>query len=307
MSTQDNKAIVGRGIEEIFTNGNLDVMDELFAEDYTFQSGPLGTPRDRASLKMWFGYFRNAFPDLQSTTEDLVAEGDTVVARVLLRGTHQGPLWAFEPTGKQMVMNSHHLIKVQDGKIHDHWLVENRVAMMLQLGLAPPPSQEMHAPGEASAASVAGSGSPDENRQIVRRLLEDGVGRAAEDVISELVAPDVVSHNPLPGQHQGAEGIRERVRGLRAGFDYSLSIEDVIAEADRVATRTTIKGTHTGDFLGVPATHKDIKMDDMSIMRLSDGKIVEWWDELDLASLLQQVGAIPSLRVQFPAPAGAER
>jgi predicted ester cyclase len=304
MSTEESKAVVSRGIHEIFTAGNLDVMDELFDEDYTFQSGPLGTPRDRASLKMWFGYFRNAFPDLQSTTEDLIAEGDSVFARVVLRGTHQGPLWVFEPTGKQMAMHGIHLIKVRDGKILDHWLVENRVSMMMQLGLAPPPQQEMHAPGQVPASSN-GESSPDENKQIVRRLLEEGVGGGAEDVISELVAPDAVSHNPLPGQPQGADGIRERVRRLRAGFDYDFSVEDMIAEGDRVATRNSIKGTHTGEFLGVPATNNDVKMEDMSVMRVSGGKVVEWWDELDLASLLQQVDAIPSLRVQFPAPTGA--
>jgi predicted ester cyclase len=305
MSTEDNKAIVGRGIHEIFTAGNLEVMDELFDEEYTFQSGPLGTPRDRASLKMWFGYFRNAFPDLQSTTEDVIAEGDTVVVRVVLRGTHQGPLWVFEPTGKQMTMHGIHLIKLRDGKILDHWLVENRAAMMMQLGLAPPPTEAMHAPGQAPA-SAGGGGSPDENKQIVRRLLEEGVGNGAEDVISELVAPDAVSYNPLPGQAQGAQGIIERVGRLGAGFDYNLSIQELIAEGDRVATLNTIKGTHTGEFLGVPATNNDVKMDDMSVMRVSGGKVVEWWDELDIASLLQQVGAIPSLRVQFPAGAGAQ-
>jgi predicted ester cyclase len=303
MSTEESKAIVGRGIHEIFTTGNLDVMDELFDDDYTFQSGPLGTPRDRASLKMWFGYFRNAFPDLQSTTEDLVAEGESVFARVVLRGTHKGPLWAFEPTGKQMTMHGIHLFKVRDGKILDHWLVENRVAMMMQLGLAPPPKAEMHAPGQAPVSSD-GESSPDENKQIVRRLLEEGLGGGGQAAIDELVAPDAVSHNPLPGQPQGAAGIRERAARLGAGFDYKLSVEDLIAEGDRVASRNTIKGTHTGEFLDVPATNSDVKMDDMSVMRVSGGKVVEWWDELDLASLLQQVGAIPSLRVQFPAPAG---
>jgi predicted ester cyclase len=304
MSTEETKAIVGRGIHEIFTTGNLDVMDELFDEDYTFQSGPLGTPRDRKSLKMWFGYFRNAFPDLTSTTEDLIAEGDTVVARVVLRGTHQGPLWVFDPTGKQMEMHGIHLIKVQDGKIKDHWLVENRAAMMMQLGLAPPPTEPMHAPGQAPAATDGGS--PEENKQIVRGLLEEGVGKGADDVISELVAPDAVSYNPMPGQAQGAEGIKQRVGRLAAGFDYNLSIQELVAEGDKVGTLSTIKGTHTGDFLGVPATNNEIKMDDMSVMRISGGKVVEWWDELDIASVLQQIGAIPSLRVQFPAPAGAQ-
>jgi predicted ester cyclase len=163
----------------------------------------------------------------------------------------------------------------------------------------------MHAPGQGPA-SAGGDGSPDENKQIVRRLLEEGVGKGSEDVISELVAPDAVSYNPLPGQAQGAQGIIERVGRLGAGFDYNLSIQELIAEGDRVATLNTIKGTHTGEFLGVPATNNDVKMDDMSVMRVSGGKVVEWWDELDIASLLQQVGAIPSLRVQFPAGAGAQ-
>lgn len=303
MSTEENKQVVGRGIEQIFSAGNLNIVDELFADDYIFQSGPLGTPRDRASLKMWFGYFGKAFPDLQSTTEDLIAEGDTVVARVVLSGTHKGQLWVFDPTNKPMAMHGIHLIKVRDGKFAEHWLVENRVAMMMQLGLAPPPQAPIHAPGEARTGGDGGS--PEQNKEIVRRLLEQGVGAGDENVISELVAADAVSHNPLPGQPQGADGIRARVKGLRAGFDYGLTIDDLVAEGDRVAARSTIKGKHTGEFVGVPATQNDVKMEDMSVMRIADGKVVEWWDELDLASVLQQIGAIPSLRVQFPQPAGA--
>jgi predicted ester cyclase len=304
VSVEENRAIVARGIEEIFTTGNLDVVDELFADDYTFQSGPLGTPRDRASLKMWFGYFRKAFPDMTSTTEDLIAEGDTVVARNILTGTHKDMLWVFEPTNKQMSMESIHLIKVVDGKIHDHWLVENRVAMMMQLGLAPPPKEPMHAP-EPAAARQGGDGSAEESKNVLRRVFEEGFDGGDDSVVSELVAPDAVSYNPLPGQRQGADGIRDRIRMLREGFDHHLSVEDLVGEGDRAAARITIKGTHTGEFLGVPSTQNEIKMDDMSIVRVADGKIVEWWDELDVASVLQQIGAIPSLRVQFPAPAGA--
>jgi steroid delta-isomerase-like uncharacterized protein len=174
---------------------------------------------------------------------------------------------------------------------------------MMQLGLAPPPQAPIHAPGAAPTGGDGGS--PEQNKQIVRRLLEQSVGAGDENVISELVAADAVSHNPLPGQPQGADGIRDRVQRLRAGFDYNLTIDDMVAEGDRVAARSTIKGKHTGEFLGVPATENEVKMEDMSVMRIADGKVVEWWDELDLASVLQQVGAIPSLRVQFPAPAGA--
>lgn len=302
MSTEENKRIVGHGIEQIFSAGNLDIVDELFADDYIFQSGPLGTPRDRASLKMWFGYFAKAFPDLQSTTEDLIGEGDTVVARVVLRGTHQNQLWVFDPTNKPMAMHGIHLIKVRDGKFTEHWLVENRVGMMMQLGLAPPPPAPINAPG---AAPTGDGGSPDQNKEIVRRLLEQGVGAGDENVISELVAPDAALHNPFPGQPQGAEGVGARVKQLRAGFDYTLTVDDLIAEGDRVAARSTIKGKHTGEFLGTPATQNEVKMEDMSVIRIADGKVAEWWEELDVASVLQQIGAIPSLRVQFPQPAGA--
>ena len=142
--------------------------------------------------------------------------------------------------------------------------------------------------------------STEENKTTVRRYFTavlNGGDLAALDTLAE---SDYMENNPLPGQGTGREGFKQRVGGLRAAFpDIRYTVEDMIAEGDRVALRWSMHGTHGGEILGIPATGKQVTLTGLDIYRLNDGRLAEHWDQVDVMGLLQQLGVIPA-----PAPAG---
>lgn len=134
----------------------------------------------------------------------------------------------------------------------------------------------------------------EENKSIVRRFFEVGPSKGDLDAANELLAPDFFLHVPLPCS-PGVRGIDEVVSACRAAFqDLQVTVEDMVAEGDRVAARFTARGIHNGAFMGLPPTGKPITMTGMEIFRLENGKIAELWGEANLLGLMQQLGILPS-------------
>ena len=130
------------------------------------------------------------------------------------------------------------------------------------------------------------------NKAVVRRFVEEIVNRWNPGLLPELVAAGHVDHWP-DGDLYGPEGARIGIAEYRAAFaDLSVTIEDLIAEGDRVAYRFTLRGTHTGPFLAVPATGRRVTATGIGIGRLAGGKLVESWINLDVLGLLRQLGAV---------------
>ena len=130
-------------------------------------------------------------------------------------------------------------------------------------------------------------------KAIARRLYEDVLNKGALDALDEIATQDFVEHDPLPGQTTGLEGLRQRITMLREGLGARYTIQDMIAEGDRLAVRWTNEGTHSADFLGIPATGKRFSITGIDIFRLSDGKLAEHWHVVDQLLLLQQLGLVP--------------
>ena len=137
--------------------------------------------------------------------------------------------------------------------------------------------------------------SAEENKAVVRRFNE-GVRQFFQtgdlSGLDELCAPDFVHHGP--GIPPDLEGFKQLVPVFRAAFsDVEVEIEDLIAAGDRVVDRITVRGTHTGEFMGIPPSGKRWEMQEMHIARIVDGKIAERWTMVDMFGLLQQIGGIP--------------
>lgn len=135
-----------------------------------------------------------------------------------------------------------------------------------------------------------------ENKLVYRRFMEEVVNKGNFALADELLAEDVLEYEKLPGDlPPDGEGIRQLFGLLRAAFpDLVISIEDLVAEDDRVAARVTIRGTHNGDFPGIPATGREVCYEAIDISRIVDGKIVEHWGIPDYLTLFQQLGVIDS-------------
>lgn len=146
----------------------------------------------------------------------------------------------------------------------------------------------------------------EQNKRIVREFAEDVVRRGNLERIPEFVSPAYVAHDPSnPGRVGGLEGARRFISMLHAGMsNIEYTVEDMIAEDDKVVYRWLLRATHSGVFMGVPPTGNQVTMTGIDIIRLVNGKIVESWVNADAFGLLQQLGVLPppSLVAPFPAP-----
>ena len=139
MSVDENKAVVRREFEEIFNHeGNLDAAEEIYAPNYVGHEPAFGDIQGVESAKQFAARYREAFPDLQSTIEDQVAEGDKVVTRFTSRGTHQGEPEDFgAPTGNRIEVTGITFEQFADGKIVEDWTNFDALGLLQQLGLVP--------------------------------------------------------------------------------------------------------------------------------------------------------------------------
>jgi steroid delta-isomerase-like uncharacterized protein len=136
--------------------------------------------------------------------------------------------------------------------------------------------------------------STETNKALVRRFYDEVLNSRRVEMIDELAMTEYVEHNPLPGQRDGRNGLRDRVTMLLDGVAPTFTVEDVIAEADRVAVRWTNTATHVGTFLGIPPTGRSCGIAGIDIYRLADGRMAEHWDVVDLLAMFQQLGLVPS-------------
>ena len=133
------------------------------------------------------------------------------------------------------------------------------------------------------------------NKTLMHRFLEF-INTASEKLAQELISPDAIFH--VPGRSdpmRGPAGYLAIIGMMRGGFpDIQWTLEEMVAEGDRVAARFTMRGTHKGSFFGVPPTGKKIEVKAINLYRLRDGKFVEETGVPDLLGLLQQIGAVPA-------------
>ena len=134
----------------------------------------------------------------------------------------------------------------------------------------------------------------EDNKATVRRFFDVMLNKANTDVADELFAADAVDHAAFPGQVAGREGFKQAVRMVHSAFpDIHYTAEDMIAEGDRVATRWSLRGTHAGEFLGIPPSGNRVTVTGINILRFAGGQIVECWETWDQLGLRQQLGLLP--------------
>lgn len=136
--------------------------------------------------------------------------------------------------------------------------------------------------------------STNDNKSVIRAFIEDVINRGLLERADEIVIEDFVELDPLPGQAQGREGLKDVIRQMRSAFpDIRWTVDEMFAEDDKVCTRFTWSGTHKGAFLGVPATGRRITVKGMVIDRLVAGKMADSRILMDTLGMMQQLGALP--------------
>jgi steroid delta-isomerase-like uncharacterized protein len=133
-----------------------------------------------------------------------------------------------------------------------------------------------------------------ENKALVRRIFEQGMNQADDRVLDECLTADFVNHD-MPAPVPGPEGFRQVLGMFRSAFpDMRVTLEDILAEGDKVVTRGVFTGTHKGAFMGVPPSGASIQVKFIDIWRVENDRVAENWVRLDQLGLMQQVGAVPA-------------
>jgi steroid delta-isomerase-like uncharacterized protein len=138
--------------------------------------------------------------------------------------------------------------------------------------------------------------STEQNKALVRQMVEEVFNRGNISLADKFLAPDFVEREELPpGIPRDREGVKQLTTMFRAAFpDFKATIDDIIAEGDKVVIRQTWSGTHKGEFMGIPPTGKSVSFGVIDIIRIAGGKFVEHWGQMDSMGLMQQLGAIPT-------------
>ena len=132
-----------------------------------------------------------------------------------------------------------------------------------------------------------------DTRELVEKYGRIWNWDASPELIGQIFSPDYVDHNPLPGQQEGREGLEQLLGVYHAAFpDLRVTNDETLVDGDRAVLRWTAVGTHEGNQLGPPASHRQVRMTGIDIIHVREGLIAERWGETNGLETLQQLGAI---------------
>ncbi len=141
VSAEDNKALVRRFADEVQSQGNIDLIDEICSPEFVNHSASPGIPPDCEGIKVVTAMFRGAFPDSYFTVEDMMAEGDKVATRKTFHGTHEGEFMGIPPSGRTVTMGLIDIVRISEGRVVEHWSMGDNLGMVRQLGVVPQPGE----------------------------------------------------------------------------------------------------------------------------------------------------------------------
>lgn len=278
-----NKIIVERRVE-LWNTGDLAIADEIFATDLVSHVPHYPNVTDLGSYIAEVASTRAAFPDFHAEVHDMIAEGDMVACRFTNRYT--------TPNGSQVTATGVTIDHIADGKIVEEWWSVDVQGVMEQFGMIPP-TREDYTWG-APLEVTGDPGDPETNKASVQRMIDEVMNQQNLTVVDELFAADYLMHDPAwPMEVKGPEGFKQWAGMMLAPYfsDSRITIENMIAEGDKVAVHWTWSGTHTGEFVGIPPTGRQIAIAGISIHRFADGGFVESWASYDSLGMMQQLTA----------------
>ena len=132
-------------------------------------------------------------------------------------------------------------------------------------------------------------------KEMAQRWYSEVMSEGKTEVIDQLCSPEWLDHDPLPGTTADLAGLKDFVAQIRAAFpDLQVTADEMIGEGDRLAVRSTLRGTHQGDFMGIPATGKRVEVSNYDFVRFENDQAAEHWGVIDSAVLMEQLGMAPA-------------
>jgi len=267
---QANKEIAGKSITEIWNNGKIELIDELLADNFVDHNAPPGFPPGKEGFRQLVNIYRTAFPDVSFAIDFQVAEGDKVATHYTATGTQTGELMGYPPSGKKATVRGIIISRIENGKIVESWENFENYEMQVQIGMLP-------APGSNAKAAVD-------------RFFNEAISQNKPELLNDLVANDFISHN-FPQPNSNKEAMIGGCKSMLAAFNgMKITVEDQTVSGDKVYSRGYWTGRHTGEFMGVKPTNKEVKVEFQDIWRVHNGQLAENWVTMDFAGLMRQLG-----------------
>lgn len=265
MSSEAARAVVRRYVEELCTQGKLEVADEIIHPHPRNPRGSQAWGAGPQGFKSAIGEYHRIFADLRRELKDIVVEGNKVVTYSTYTGTHRasGPAVPYMALGTKVELTGVATFVVEDGKMVEEPWGCNNYAGELTYPLA---------------------------KAVVRYLIETVYDQGEFGRLDEVLAPDYVLHDPTMPDVPGLEAAKEMITSTRTVLpDLHDTVEDLIADGDRVVARWTARGTHRAAFMGIEPTGRQVTIAGTSVYRFDKGKIAEEWKVWDLHGALRQV------------------
>lgn len=280
-----NETIIRRWFDEVWNDRRTETIDELLHEEcvaYGLTDGLGQDVNNKEKFMSHFHAFSAAFPDVNVTVDETLADGDRVIARCTVRATHTGEGLGFPPTGRPVKISGMLLTKIKDGQIAEVWNEFNFMDMYQQLGVI-----GTNAPAESKDSAAA-------NEAVMRRFFEEIWNQGREEVIDELF-PDGVAHGLGDAPVRGAADYKPFYRALRSALpDVHVTVDEAICQGDMISVRCHATATHTGEGLGKSPTGNPVSFDFIAHARIADGKIAEAWNVVDFMTMHSQIDAQPA-------------
>lgn len=292
---------IARAYFAAFNSGDVAALDALLAADYRQPQGAVVTPQDRALHLERLRAVRSGFPDGVFTIRWMIVDGDTVAVRHEFRGTQQGEYAGIAPTGRPVAVGAFHVHRIVCGQIAETWNAGDGLGLLRQLGAIPGPATtdpgDEPRPVAATTRTPCPATTPAQNTTAARRWYTEALNQGRFNVLDQIVAGDVVHHAALFVDLVGREAVADTLRLFGVGSvgfpDIQYTIDGVVASGDMVLVRWTGRGTHRGEFLGIPATGAGVAWSGMNAFRFACGVIVEGWSEANGLQILRQIGGVP--------------
>lgn len=280
-----NLALVRRAVQEVFNGGNLNVISEVFADNAVIYLPNRDVLYGYEGISSFVSADHHAFEHLYWLTEDLTAARDVVIHRYVGYGTFTNPWFDIQPNGNQIRRPGIATLRVRDGRIIEVRVFWDSLAFMQQLGVVPMP--------QASTADVQA------NKDVVHRIhLSWNVERRDMNIADQLLSPSWKMHPSaqpnvisLYGRDEFKSWAAELISALP---DFRATIHQTVAEADLVALRWTVSGTHSGAYMGAAPTGNRVEVTGSSLWRVNEEQQnSDIWFVMDTLNFMRQIGVMP--------------
>jgi steroid delta-isomerase-like uncharacterized protein len=284
MSTEQNKTITSMFMEDIWSEGKLEIADQILAPDFVFRLGvPPYEVHGIEDFKALVVRNRQSFRDLtyEPEVERAVAEDNRVVLPWRMHAYHQAPWAGLSASNKNVAIKGMTHFTFAEGRILEAEVQNEGLSLVRQVGGIAPVGVKAPEYKHTQASEA-----------IVRRYVEELIIKRNFAIAGELVGPGFkVERSALPEALIGAEGLREQLARLGAAFpDLEPRIADLFASGDKVAVRFEAPGTHLGEFAGIAPTGRRVTWKGVVLYRVADGKVAEafaCWDDVGLLQSLR--------------------